>query len=88
MTARSAAAPGFCEWFSGAGGRSVEDLLFPLALDSGTGVVAKDIPGKTERLVEHFFITLQQDLHEWISLGTTKTGMVYRLKGHAVERHE
>jgi hypothetical protein len=48
----------------------------------------EDVPGKTERLIKHFFITLQQDLHEWISLGTTKTGMVYRLKGHAVERHE
>jgi len=44
--------------------------------------------GSHPPVVQHFFITLQQDLHEWISLGPTKTGMVYRLKGHAVERHE
>jgi hypothetical protein len=48
----------------------------------------EDVPGKTEKLVRQFFITLQQDIEEWISLGTTKTGLVYRLKGHAVERHE
>jgi len=25
---------------------------------------------------------------DWISLGTTKTGMVYRLKGNAPQSHE
>jgi hypothetical protein len=48
----------------------------------------EDVPGKSEKLVKQFFITLQQDIEEWISLGTTKTGLVYRLKGHTLERHE
>jgi len=48
----------------------------------------EDIPAKTEKLVKQFFITLQHDVADWISLGTTKTGLVYRLKGRALERHE
>ena len=48
----------------------------------------EDVPGRTEKLVRQFFITLQQDVEEWISLGTTKTGLLYRLKGHAIEGHE
>jgi len=27
-------------------------------------------------------------VQSWISLGTTKTGMVYRLKGNAPQSHE
>jgi hypothetical protein len=34
-----------------------------------------------------FFIELQQSGHEWLSLGTTKAGHVYRLKGNAPEAH-
>jgi hypothetical protein len=48
----------------------------------------EDVPGRSEKLVRQFFITLQHDIKEWISLGTTKTGLVYRLKGLAVDRHE
>ena len=48
----------------------------------------EDVPGKTEKLVKQFFITLQQDIQEWISLGTTKTGLVYRLRGRALDKHE
>jgi hypothetical protein len=40
-----------------------------------------------ERL-KRFFITLQQTGHDWLSLGTTKTGMVYRLKGNPPQAHE
>jgi hypothetical protein len=43
---------------------------------------------KPRKLSEQFFITLQQDVKEWISLGTTKTGMVYRLHGNAPQSHE
>lgn len=43
---------------------------------------------KPRRLSEQFFITLQQDAREWVSLGTTKTGMVYRLHGNAPQSHE
>ena len=29
-----------------------------------------------------FFVALQQSGRDWLSLGTTKTGLVYRLKGN------
>jgi hypothetical protein len=48
----------------------------------------EDVSNKAKKLCEQFFITLQQDAKDWISLGTTKTGMVYRLKGHAPQSHE
>jgi hypothetical protein len=47
-----------------------------------------DVPDKTEKRIKRFFITLQHDLRDWIALGTTKTGLVYRLKGSAIERRE
>jgi hypothetical protein len=48
----------------------------------------EDVPAKTEKLVKEFFVVLQREIEGWISLGTTKTGLVYRLKGHAIDRHE
>jgi hypothetical protein len=48
----------------------------------------EEVSDKAKKLCEQFFITLQQDVKEWISLGTTKTGMVYRLKGNAPQSHE
>jgi len=47
-----------------------------------------DFHQKEKELVEQFFITLQEDVQDWISLGTTKTGMVYRLKGNPPQGHE
>jgi hypothetical protein len=35
-----------------------------------------------------FFIVLQQSGRDWLSLGTTKTGLVYRLKGNPPQAHE
>jgi hypothetical protein len=35
-----------------------------------------------------FFIALQQSGYDWLSLGTTKTGLVYRLKGNPPQAHE
>jgi hypothetical protein len=35
-----------------------------------------------------FFILLQQAGRDWLSLGTTKTGLVYRLKGNPPTSHE
>lgn len=35
-----------------------------------------------------FFIELQQTTRDWLSLGTTKTGLVYRLKGNPPQAHE
>jgi hypothetical protein len=36
---------------------------------------------KSKDLCAQFYITLQHDVKDWLSLGTTKTGMVYRLRG-------
>jgi hypothetical protein len=35
-----------------------------------------------------FFIALQQSGRDWLSLGTTKTGLVYQLKGNPPQSHE
>jgi hypothetical protein len=35
-----------------------------------------------------FIIALQQSGRDWLSLGTTKTGLVYRLKGNPPQSHE
>jgi hypothetical protein len=43
---------------------------------------------KTKERMRAFFIALQQAGHEWLSLGTTKTGMVYRLRGNPPQAHE
>ena len=61
----------------------VGEYAFQVKFDS-----RKDVPAKTEKLVKEFFVALQRDAEGWISLGTTKTGLVYRLKGHAIDRHE
>ena len=37
---------------------------------------------------EAFFIALQAEARDWIQLGATKTGMVYRLKGNPPNAHE
>ncbi|HTT22965.1 MAG TPA: hypothetical protein VMG82_28800 [Candidatus Sulfotelmatobacter sp.] len=43
---------------------------------------------KTKQRAAQFYITLQQDVRDWLALGVTKTGMVYRLKGNAPQSHE
>jgi len=48
----------------------------------------EDVSTKARSRCQQFFVTLQRDVQDWISLGTTKTGMVYRLKGHAPQSHE
>jgi hypothetical protein len=48
----------------------------------------EDVHRKARDLAEQFFVSLQNDVKEWISLGTTKTGMVYGLKGNAPQGHE
>lgn len=47
-----------------------------------------EVHEKPRKLCEQFFITLQRDVQDWVSLGTTKTGMVYRLKGNPPQSHE
>jgi hypothetical protein len=48
----------------------------------------QDLHEKPKKLSEQFFISLQQDVKDWILLGTTKTGAVYRLHGNAPQSHE
>ena len=43
---------------------------------------------KSIERVRAFFIALQQAGRDWLSLGTTKTGMVYRLRGNPPNAHE
>jgi hypothetical protein len=39
------------------------------------------IHDKAKKLCEQFYVSLQLDVKDWISLGTTKTGMVYHMNG-------
>jgi hypothetical protein len=43
---------------------------------------------KVKRRCEEFFIALQNTASDWVSLGTTKTAVVYRLKGNPPTSHE
>lgn len=47
-----------------------------------------DLHEKAMDRCRQFFITLQQIGRDWLSLGTTKTGLVYRLKGNPPQSHE
>ena len=47
-----------------------------------------ELPDKVIRRCEKFFIELQRAASTWISPGTTKTGIVYALKGQAPRSHE
>jgi hypothetical protein len=48
----------------------------------------EDVHQKAKNRCEQFFISLQQEVKSWLSLGTTKTGTVYRLKGNLAQSHE
>jgi hypothetical protein len=48
----------------------------------------QDVHHKPKEVAEQFFVSLQQDLQDWLLLGTTKTGMVYRMNGNAPQSHE
>jgi len=48
----------------------------------------EDVAEKQKKLVAQFYISLQQAVQDWLSLGVTKTGMVYRLKGNEPRSHE
>jgi hypothetical protein len=48
----------------------------------------EDIAEKQKKLAAQFYITLQQDVQDWLALGVTKTGMVYRLNGNEPQSHE
>jgi hypothetical protein len=48
----------------------------------------EDIAEKQKKLVAQFYVSLQQEVQDWLALGVTKTGMVYRLKGNEPQSHE
>jgi len=48
----------------------------------------EDVAEKQKKLAAQFYVTLQQDVQDWLALGVTKTGMVYRLKGNEPQSHE
>jgi hypothetical protein len=47
-----------------------------------------EVHDKARERCAKFFIRLQQIAGEWICLGATKTGMVYRLNGNPPQSHE
>ncbi len=46
------------------------------------------IAEKQKKLAAQFYVTLQQDVQDWLALGVTKTAMVYRLNGNEPQSHE
>ncbi len=48
----------------------------------------EDLNDKALRRAEAFFLGLQNAARDWIALGATKTGVVYRLKGNPPHPHE
>jgi hypothetical protein len=47
-----------------------------------------ELHGKSRKQCEQFFLKLQQVAGDWLSLGTTKTGIVYQLNGNPPQGHE
>jgi len=47
-----------------------------------------DIAAKQKKLAAQFYITLQHEAAGWLTLGVTKTAMIYRLKGAGPQSHE
>ena len=48
----------------------------------------EDVSEKPKKLCAQFYLALQKDVEDWLALGVTKTGMVYRLKGNDPQCHE
>jgi hypothetical protein len=48
----------------------------------------EDLNEQAMQRAEAFFLALQNEAKDWISLGATKTGVVYRLKGNPPHAHE
>jgi hypothetical protein len=61
----------------------VAEFAFQVKFDSRDAIADKQ-----KKLAAQFYISLQRDVQDWLALGVTKTGMVYRLKGNAPQSHE
>jgi len=48
----------------------------------------ESVAERQKKLAAKFYVTLQNDVKDWLALGVTKTGMVYRLKGNEPQSHE
>lgn len=48
----------------------------------------ESVAERPKKLAAQFYVTLQHAVTNWLALGVTKTGMVYRLKGNAPQSHE
>ena len=48
----------------------------------------EDVAEKQKKLAAQFYVSLQNDVQDWLALGVTKTGMVYRLNGNEPQSHE
>jgi len=48
----------------------------------------QDLNRKAMKRAEAFFLSLQEAAKDWIALGATKTGVVYRLNGNPPTSHE
>jgi hypothetical protein len=46
------------------------------------------IAEKQKKLAAQFYVSLQQEVQDWLALGVTKTAMVYRLNGNQPQSHE
>jgi len=61
----------------------VGEFAFQVQFQSRESVAAKP-----KKLAEQFYISLQHAVTDWLALGVTKTGMVYRLRGNEPQSHE
>ncbi len=61
----------------------VGEFAFQLKFSDKTTIAEKQ-----KKLVAQFYITLQMAVKDWLALGVTKTGMVYRLRGNEPQSHE
>ena len=48
----------------------------------------EDVHAKPRKRCEKFYIALQEAARDWIAPDTTKTGVIYRLKGNPPQSHE
>jgi hypothetical protein len=48
----------------------------------------ENVATKQKILATQFYMSLQQEVKDWLALGVTKTAMVYRLKGNPPQSHE
>jgi len=61
----------------------VGEFAFQVKFDSKEAVAEKQ-----KKLAAQFYVSLQNEVQDWLALGVTKTGMVYRLNGNDPQSHE